>query len=89
MINWNGILLYVVISGFIMLSWTYCTMNFGKKGEEIDEEIAEASWQTGISEELISSLVMIGMLLFGWALLPYEIISGISDMITGKNRKGE
>ena len=83
MINWNGILLYVVISGLIMAGWTYCAMNFGKK-EDIPDEIAEASWQTGFSEEFINSLVMIGMLLFGWALLPYEIVSQVGDTLKGR-----
>ena len=84
MFQFQKFFIYAAVSGLIMISWTYYAMNFGKKKEDIQDEIAEASWQSGLNQEFINSLVMISMLLFGWVLLPYEIVSQIGDILKGR-----
>lgn len=58
-----------------MFSWFYYDMNYSKYKEEAEDAIGDLTWNTGIKREYIRWVLYSVALLFGFILLPYEIIS--------------
>ena len=69
--SWLGY--YCVISGLLTLSWFWYDVN--SNDDEMEDAIADITWNTGIKREYIRALLYALALLFGWLILPYEIIS--------------
>lgn len=63
---------YFVISGLLTFFWFWYDMNHNK--EEAEDTIADITWNTGFKREHIRALLYALALLFGWFILPYEII---------------
>jgi len=71
----NKFILYYFVSGLLMFSWFYYDMNYSKYKEESEDAIGDLTWNTGIKREYIRWVLYSVALLFGFILLPYEIIS--------------
>ena len=64
---------YYIIAGLLAFLWFWYDMN--GNDEETEEAIANITWNTGIKREYIRALLYALALLFGWLILPYEVIS--------------
>ena len=64
---------YYIIAGLLTLLWFWYDMN--SNDEEAEDTIADITWNTGIKREYIRALLYALALLFGWLILPYEVIS--------------
>lgn len=71
----NKFILYYFVSGLLMFSWFYYDVNYSKYKEESEDAIGDLTWNTGIKREYIRWVLYSVALLFGFILLPYEIIS--------------
>lgn len=72
---------YFIISGLLTFLWFWCSMNSNK--EEAEDAIADITWNTGFKREHVKALFYAYALLFGWFILPYEIISYLKGFIKG------
>lgn len=57
-----------------MFSWVYYGVNFSPYKEDMEDDIADITWETGISRESVQCFLYLMSLLFGWIAIPYEII---------------
>ena len=67
-------LIYFLVSGLLMFSWVYYGVNFSPYKEDMEDDIADVTWETGISRESVQCFLYLMSLLFGWIAIPYEII---------------
>lgn len=65
---------YYAISGCLVFMWFFYDINFSKYKEESNDEIADLTWNTGIRREHIKLFLYTMAILFGWLILPYELI---------------
>lgn len=70
-------LIYFLISGLIMLSWFYYDFNYSETKDESNDEIGKVTWSTGISRENVRLFLYVSAILFGWIMLPYEVVERI------------
>ena len=75
----NLILYYYLISGLIMLLWFYYNFDF-IGDEEAEDTIADITWNTGISRKSIKGILYTTAFIFGWIILPYEIVDRFIEM---------
>ena len=78
-------ILYYFISGLLMFSWFYYEFNYSKRKEEADDAIADVTWNTGIKREYIRWFLYSSAILFGFLMLPFEIISGIIGEVSDES----
>ena len=71
-------LVYCFISGLIMFSWFYYDFNYSKFKEESEDAIADVTWNTGIKREHVRLFLYSMAILFGWIMLPFEIVTNIT-----------
>ena len=67
-------MIYYFISVFLTLLWYWYSIECSDD-EEILGMIADVTWDTGIKRENVKLFLYTIALLFGWLILPYEIVS--------------
>lgn len=75
------------ISGIIC--FISITLKFVFKEEEIEDKIADLTWETGVDRETIKTFIYILSFVLGIALIPMAILSKLYEWITGKKFFGD
>lgn len=66
---------YFFISGILAFLWFFYTINYSEIKEEVADNIADMTWNTGIKREHVKWLMYALALILGWFIIPYEIIT--------------
>ena len=64
---------YYIIAGLLTLLWFWYDMN--SNDEEAEDTIADITWNTGVERKYVKLLLYSLAMLFGFIILPYEVIS--------------
>ena len=75
----NWIMNYFLISGILTFLWFFYTINYSEVKEEVADNIADMTWNTGIRREHVKWLMYALSLILGWFIIPYEIITSFIE----------
>lgn len=71
----NWIINYFFISGILTFLWFFYIINYSEVKEEVADDIADTTWNTGIKREYVKWLMYALALILGWFVIPYKIIT--------------
>ena len=75
----NWIINYFFISGILTFLWFFYIINYSEVKEEVADDIADMTWNTGIKREHVKWLMYALALILGWFIIPYEIITSFIE----------
>ena len=82
MINyWNWFIYYYLISGIITFFVFWYLLNKPSDKQEVENLIADISWNTGIKRASVKNALYAIGLVFGFIILPYEIGSDLLEFV--------
>jgi hypothetical protein len=68
---------YFVVSGLLEFMHVHYEINYGKEREKVEEKIGDITWEVGISRESVRYMIYALSFLFGWILLPIDLIEHV------------
>ena len=71
----NWIINYFFISGILTFLWFFYIINYSEVKEEVADDIADMTWNTGIKRKYVKWLMYALALILGWFIIPYEIVT--------------
>ena len=74
-------LIYFLISGLLSCGGAYYELNYGEYKENLEEEIGDITWSTGIPRETVRFSLYAFVFLLGWLLLPLMMICHVLDSL--------
>lgn len=80
----NWFLLYMYLSGGIMVLLSYHELWHSERGDKIKDDISDIALYTGSDPRLITALLFLIVALFGWVMLPLKVAGKILTFFMGE-----